>query len=97
MAKNTEFVDAQAMHLQNANLKHSKRFKVPTVSELAKLKVDDSVEIEYAKKRFWVSVTAVDGDNVSGLADDGKIISELKLWDTITFQKKNIYRIISTK
>jgi hypothetical protein len=86
------FVDAQEMHRT-----HPKTFEVPTDEELNALKKGDEVKVcANNKERFWVIITSIDGDKITGTVDNELIDAGghgLNYGDSITFEKKNIYSI----
>lgn len=83
-----KFVDAQEMAIL-----HPDTFEVPTLSDLDDITEGSIVKVCDGIERFWVIVDNVVGDRIKGFVDNELIKSELKLGDTIFFEKKNIYSI----
>lgn len=91
MEKTIEFVDAQQMAKD-----HPKTFEAPTKKELKGVKKGDSVKVSTGDERFWVTVTKVKGDKVTGTIDNHLVCSDehgLNYDDEIVFDKKHIYTI----
>ena len=81
------FIDAQEMHLNNP-----KTFSVPSMSELDKIQADWFVKLCHASERFWVKVTDVNENIITG-----KISNKLsdkqpfKYDDIIQCEKRHVY------
>lgn len=86
-----KFTDAQQMAIKNPDT-----FSVPGSCELSLLKAGDYVKVCYNAERFWVLLTVVDGDKLSGSVDNDLIFEQpFKLGDSIAFEKRNVYDIIT--
>jgi acetamidase/formamidase len=85
------FTDAQQMHKD-----YTKTFSAPSLEELKKVKVGDSVKVCCQDvERFWTIVTGVEGDKITATVDNDLVLIEgLKHRDTIEFERKHIYNII---
>jgi hypothetical protein len=84
-----EFVNAQEMMK-----KHPETFYAPSKEELDNIKIGDSVKVCVEdKERFWVTVTEIDGENITGEVDNVLIDVDLELGEIIKFKKENVYNI----
>lgn len=85
------FTDAQEMAVKNP-----KTFEAPSAEELADITTGQSVKVCASPERFWVTVTKVDGESVSGVVDNHLVCTGdhgLSLGDTVNFQKRHIYEV----
>jgi uncharacterized protein YegJ (DUF2314 family) len=78
---------------------HPQTFEVPYEEELDDLKPGDIVKLCFesdgASERMWVSITAVDGDNLVGVLDNSPFLLDglISYGDQVAFKKENIYSI----
>ena len=89
----TKFVNAQSMAKKNPLT-----FEVPTNEELNTIDTGSNVKVCTGDERFWVEVTEVKGNKITGEVNNDLIntrIHGLKLHDIVTFFKKNVYSIFS--
>ena len=81
------FNDAQKMHEQ-----YPATFEAPTQAQLDNVKSEDSVKVSHKNERFWVTVTNVEKDVITGVVDNKLIFPHpFQLGDKIVFKKKHIY------
>ena len=81
------FTNAQTMHK-----KHPDTFEAPTKEELDALKVGNIVKVSHNNERFWVTITAIDKDIITGKVDNVLIRPQpFKYGDIIKFKKHHIY------
>lgn len=85
---NITFADAQAMRI-----KHPATFYAPSKEDLDNIKDGDFVKVSVNNERFWVIVTNVNGDVVTGTIDNDLLQKQLKYKDIIEFPKNCIYDI----
>lgn len=84
-----DFVDAQQMHKDNPTT-----FDAPSQQELDDLKVEDTVKLSLNCERFWVEITAINGETLKGrIANDLVFDQPFKCDDIIKFRKNHIYNI----
>lgn len=89
METTTKFVDAQEMHKNNPDT-----FDAPDNDELNAIKVGSTVKVCNERERFWVTVTGVDGEKITGEVNNNLLDNdEYDLGDPIVFEKKHIYDI----
>lgn len=96
--KKANFVDAQQMQIDNP-----KTFYAPLQPELDEIKINDFVKIGVANQgkrgeRFWVLVTKIENQTITGIINNDLVLTHehgLKCDDVVTFEKKNIYNIMS--
>jgi len=89
MEKNITFVNAQEMRI-----KHPNTFEAPVKEELDAIKIGDSVKVcADNKERFWVTVTNVEGDIITGTVDNDLVDVNLAYGEEINFKKSNVYSI----
>ena len=82
-----EFVDAVEQHKKTPDT-----FWCPSEEELGKLERDDHVKVCHNNERFWVMLTAVDGDNLEGVVDNELVFEQpFEIGDLVTFEKRNVY------
>jgi DNA-binding protein YbaB len=98
--KKPTFEDAQQMKKN-----FPQTFEAPSQEELDSLKINDSIKVavlfdskgnDVTAERFWVLITKIENDTITGTVDNDlvkTVFHGLKLDDTITFEKKNIYSI----
>lgn len=92
MLKERQFVDAQEMAANNPAT-----FEAPTQAELDGIKPHQHVKVCTGGERFWVLVTSVDGDNITGTVANDLVCPEnddLEFEDEISFTKRNVYNIL---
>ena len=84
-----EFVDAQQMHRH-----HPGTFEVPSDRRLASISPGDTVKVCNRQERFWVTVSSVDGEHITGVVDN-QLMDDYgyNLGDSIQFEKRHIYSI----
>lgn len=85
------FIDAQEMHNENPE-----SFEVPSKEDLAKLKKYDLVKVCTGGERFWVMISSVDGEKITGRIQNNLVNTDqhgLHLKDEVTFEKRNIYSV----
>jgi len=86
---NIAFVDAQAM-----SMNYSKTFEAPNKEDLDSIKIGDFVKICVNDERFWVKVTDIKDDVITGQVDNDLVLNDkIKYNDTIDFPKKCIFAI----
>jgi hypothetical protein len=86
---NYEFVDAQEM-----GRLHPDTFDVPTPKELACIKKGTFVKVCCNDERFWVEVTKVDGEKLTGTVGNDLVDErneDLYFGREIEIEKKNVY------
>jgi len=90
MEETLEFVDAQEMARNHPN-----SFEVPDADELKGITTGAIVKVSCHDERFWVTVTSVEGDTITGTVDNDLVLDGhgLSYGDTITFDKTNVYDI----
>ena len=87
---NCRFINAQIMHVL-----HPATFQVPSQFELDALKPHDHVKVNHGKERFWVLVTQINGERITGVVDNDLINRHpFECGDTIQFKKCNAYAVI---
>lgn len=76
-------------------IKHPKTFEAPSQLSLASITTGSIVKVcNNYQERFWVTVTSVVGDTVTGKVDNDLVITEdYNYGDIIVFTKDNIYNI----
>lgn len=87
--------------LHNAQLMkelHPDTFHAPSLEDLSKITVDSLVKIAtlFGAERFWVKVTEVDGDSITGTVENDLLFTDrhgYKDGDTLSFCKHNVYNI----
>lgn len=87
----TQFIDAQKMHLENP-----KTFEVPTKKELSKIVKGSTVKVSIGSERFWNTVEKVENNKITAIVDNNLIHTDKHgyiLGDNIEFNKSNIYQI----
>jgi len=84
-----KFINAQTMHK-----KHPATFEAPTQEDLDALTIGKSVKVCHNDERFWVTVTKIKGDTITGeVANDLVCKQPFKFGDIIRFKKHHIYSI----
>jgi hypothetical protein len=89
--KKVIFNDAQQMKKQ-----HPDTFEAPDLEELDSLKIDDYVKVCAIRERFWVKITKIENDTITGTVENHLVLTHehgLKADDVVSFEKKNIYSI----
>lgn len=100
--KQPNLADAQLMAIM-----HPETFEVPTHEELKAITVGDSVKVcatfnktrQTTGERFWVDVTSVDGDIITGEVNNDLLFTDvhsLSCGDTIQCHIHHVYSIIQT-
>ena len=86
-----EFINAQEMAKN-----HPHTFHAPSKKELAGIAEKDIVKISHNQERFWVIVTNIKGNIITGTVDN-ELINEhdFSYGNSIQFNKDNIYNINS--
>lgn len=86
------FTDAQLMAVR-----YPDTFEAPTLDDLRLIEVGDYVKIcARDKERFWVLVTGIEGEVVTGEVRNVLLSTDvhgLRLGDTVVFEKRNIYQV----
>jgi hypothetical protein len=98
--KCVDLVDAQEMHRE-----HPDTFWAPDEELLARIKPGDCVKVCDGAERFWVTVTAVNGDDIVGIVENmliGGLLEAdfshgLQLRDRIEFEKRHVFEICDHK
>lgn len=86
-----QFVNAQEMHEKNPDT-----FEAPTQKELDSIGINTSVKICHMNERFWVTITEVGKDTVTGVVDNELVQAHpFKFGDTIQFKKHHICSIFN--
>lgn len=90
------FEDAQAMRI-----KYPDTFEAPTKEDLDNLKIGDFVKVCIQipnrvgempeSERFWIEITKIKGDVITGKVSNDLIYLQLSYQETISFVKNNIY------
>ena len=57
-----EFINAQELAKR-----YTDTFEVPSIEQLNKLRIDNYVKICNGKERFWVKLTNINDDNLTGI------------------------------
>lgn len=83
-----QFIDAQQMHKN-----YPTTFSVPAKKELDNIQTGDNVKVCAYRERFWVKVTKVEGEKVTGIVANVLLTQRLNFGDVIVFEKRNIYTI----
>ena len=85
-----QFTDAQEMARQHDF------FQAPKVDDLKGVRIGSSVKVCAGRERFWVLVSKIEGDAITGIVDNDLVCEEhgLKCRDEITFEKRHIYMIM---
>ena len=89
MRKKIEFVDAQQMKQI-----HPDTFEIPEPEDFKALKVGDMVKVCAYQERFWVEITAIEGEQISGKVANVLVTRFLKYNAPIEFETKHIYDIL---
>ena len=82
------FLDAQEQARE-----HPATFYAPDQETLANLKKKDFVKVCYIAERFWVQITKIQNDTITGRVANMLLFAPFKLGETITFQKTNVYDV----
>lgn len=90
MERKIRFVDAQKMKKE-----YPDTFYAPELDDLKAIKPGEIVKVCAYRERFWVTVTALDGDNITGQVNNHLCTRRLKFNDIITFKAHNVYNIWS--
>lgn len=84
-----KFINAQKMQK-----KYPDTFKAPTKEDLNALIEDKIVKVSHKNERFWVIITKIEDDIITGKVDNDLISNHpFKYGDTIKFKKHHIYSI----
>ncbi len=84
------FVDAQEM-----SKKYPETFAVPSNDDLCSLVPGDYVKVcALNKERFWVQLTTVAEDFLTGVVSNDLVEVPLKFGETVSFFKCNVYCIM---
>jgi hypothetical protein len=84
------------MNAQLMAKKHPKTFEAPTIGELNGIGIGSTVKVSIGNERFWVIVETVKGQRITAKVDNDLVFTDthgLKLGDTISFFKRNVYSI----
>ena len=79
--------DAQAMADE-----YPSSFHAPDPIQLEEIDVGYSVVVSNNYDRFWVKITAVDGQRLTGTIDNELVGPHGKLGETIELQRRHVYR-----
>lgn len=85
------FEDAQRMERL-----YPDTFAAPDQTELDSVVVGSSVKVCVERERFWVAVTAVEGDSVTGRVSNDLVrtaVHGLRDGDSVTFEKRHIFGV----
>jgi hypothetical protein len=83
-------IDAQAMAQQHPAL------RAPSLSELARVASCDVVKVCRNRERFWVLVTEVEGQVVTGTVNNRLVWNDDLTEDqTVQFEKRHIFAVMS--
>lgn len=86
-----KFINAQKM-----KEKYPATFSAPTKEELDSQVIGNYVKVCHNDERFWVTITAIKGDTITGIVNNNLIRPQpFKLGDTIKFKKHHIFSIYS--
>jgi len=89
--KKPRLINAKTMHK-----KHPHTFSIPSNEELKNISKGDYVKVSLKKERFWVLITKVIGNKLTGDIDNELIKTKMyKYGDLIEFSKNNVYDIKS--
>ena len=85
-----QFTDAKEMARQHDF------FQAPTMDDLKGVGVGSSVKVCSGRERFWVLVSKIEGDVITGVVDNDLVCEEhgLKCGDEIMFDKRHIYIVM---
>jgi hypothetical protein len=86
-----EFTDAQEMKRIYPNT-----FEAPSEKQLSMVEIGDAVKVCAIRERFWVHVTAIDGNSLIGVIDNDLLFSEehgLKYEDIVKFELRHIFSV----
>ncbi len=89
--KKIKFIDAQKMAYENPDT-----FYAPPFDELNEIKKGSIVKIAADGERFWVVVTSVKGNKITGTVNNDLVFTKdhgLRYEDRVEFEKKNVYGI----
>lgn len=83
------FVDAQKMQE-----KYPKTFQAPTYNDLDQLKVAGFVKVNADGKRFWVEITQIKDQKITGTIAKYLVRNEhgLNFGDIIKFEKRHVFQ-----
>ncbi|EAO3414764.1 hypothetical protein E3L83_19515 [Salmonella enterica] len=90
-----EFTDAQEMAIR-----HPATFEAPDKIELDCIMPGSHVKICAGDERFWVLVTAVTREAITGTIDNDLVrtaIHGLRYNDTVSFERRHVYDIIGKR
>ena len=90
MKKEVKFENAQKLKKENPET-----FYAPELDELKQIKPGETVKVSAYNERFWVNVTAVDGDTITGKVVNYLLTRRLRFNDIVTFKLQNVYNIWS--
>jgi len=83
------FINAQEMQTR-----YPDTFEAPTLTALNSISIGQSVKVCHKNERFWVSVTSIHKDVISGTVDNSLVLKHpFKFGDIIQFKKHHIYAI----
>lgn len=86
------FIDAQKMQEQ-----HPATFKAPSLNELKNIVVDNCVKVATERERFWITVTAIENDIITGTIENNLVHSDrhdFHYGDEIKVNMNNVYNIV---
>lgn len=86
------FEDAQALALA-----HPSTFEAPSPEVLAGLQVGHFVKVCVGRERFWVKLTALDGDRLTGHVDNDLVRTDqhgLRCGDVVQFERRHVYATV---
>ncbi|MBK7362631.1 MAG: DUF2314 domain-containing protein [Micavibrio sp.] len=92
---------------QNMKRLYPATFEAPSEKELNNLNIKDFVKVCVRvpnreegmpeSERFWVEITKIDGDTITGKVSNDLVYIKLKHQELISFHKNNVYSYISEK
>lgn len=91
--KTAKFTDAQAIAKT-----YPETFEAPDQEELDKLRIGDSVKINAANERFWVTITNITKDAIMAVVDNDLVLTEkhgLSQGDFVKIQREHVYSIMN--
>ena len=88
MKNKTKFIDAQKMAV-----KYPESFYALSLATLDTIKKGSIVKVAVEGERFWVKVTSVKGNKITGKVDNFLVFVDLEVGEKIEFEKRHVYDI----
>lgn len=86
-------ISESSVDAKQKSLDHPETFDYPE-EELKNLRESDYVKISHNKERFWVMLTEVDGDKLTGFVSNDLVRKHpFKCDDKVSFEKRHVYQI----